>query len=192
MDYFCHMNTFGLISLTSCAIAVCVNLVYLVKQQDPPNSIQPNAGIMHEGAVYITVLFMDTVDSLNGMMGVWLEKPQITGFIKSLWSCYTNEIGQSMCNCDMGLLPDTQNCGLRMRQECRERFPRHRLQRKSLVSDTGMHHDTCVRHVPWCMSVSLTCSGREKHSRHSRRMRNQQFCVSGKRPMLQYVYDCTL
>ena len=26
----------------------------------------------------------------------------------------------------MGLLPDTQNCGLRMRRECRERFPRHR------------------------------------------------------------------
>ena len=26
----------------------------------------------------------------------------------------------------MGLLPDTQNCGLRMRRECRERFPSHR------------------------------------------------------------------
>ena len=26
----------------------------------------------------------------------------------------------------MGLLPDTQNCGLRMRQECRECFPRFR------------------------------------------------------------------
>ena len=26
----------------------------------------------------------------------------------------------------MGLLPDTWNCGLRMRRECRERFPRHR------------------------------------------------------------------
>ena len=24
---------------------------------------------------------------------------------------------------DMGLLPDTQNCRLRMRRECRERFP---------------------------------------------------------------------
>ena len=23
----------------------------------------------------------------------------------------------------MGLLPDTKNCGLRMRRECRERFP---------------------------------------------------------------------
>ena len=28
---------------------------------------------------------------------------------------------------EMGLLPDTQNRGLRMRRECRERFLRHRL-----------------------------------------------------------------
>ena len=39
----------------------------------------------------------------------------------------------------MDLLPDTQNCGLHMRRECRERFPRHRPQRKP-VSDPGMHH----------------------------------------------------
>ena len=39
----------------------------------------------------------------------------------------------------MGLLPYTQNGGLRMRREYRERFPRHRLQRKLLVSDPGMH-----------------------------------------------------
>ena len=56
----------------------------------------------------------------------------------------------------MGLLPDTQNCGLRMRRECWERFPRYRFQRKLLVSDPGMHHGTCVRHVPRCMSGSLT------------------------------------
>ena len=41
----------------------------------------------------------------------------------------------------MGLLPDTQICGLRMR---RERFPRHPLQTNSLVIDPGMHHGTCV------------------------------------------------
>ena len=35
-------------------------------------------------------------------------------------------------------------------------FFRHRLQRKPLVSDPGMHHGTCVTHVPWCMSGSLT------------------------------------
>ena len=52
-------------------------------------------------------------------------------------------------------------------------------------SDPHMHHGTCVTHIPWCMPGSLT-SGflwsrwREKFSRHSRRMRNAQFYVSGK------------
>ena len=43
-----------------------------------------------------------------------------------------------------------------MRRECRERFPRHRLQMKPLVSEPDMHHGTCVTHVPWCMSGSFT------------------------------------
>ena len=55
----------------------------------------------------------------------------------------------------MGLLPDTQNCGLCMRRECREHFPRHWLQRKPLVSDSG------VTHVPWCKSGLPTRGGGE-------------------------------
>ena len=55
-------------------------------------------------------------------------------------------------------------------------------------SDPSMHHGTCVTHVPWCMPGSLTgdfhwSRWRGKRSRHSRRMRNPQFCVSGKRPI---------
>ena len=61
----------------------------------------------------------------------------------------------------MGLLPEIKNCGSRMRRECRERFPRHRLQRKPLVSDPDMHHGACMTHVPWCMSGSLTRGGEE-------------------------------
>ena len=61
----------------------------------------------------------------------------------------------------MSLFPDTQNCGLRMRRECREPFPRHRLQRKPLVGDPGMHHGTSVMHVLRCMLGSLTHSGGE-------------------------------
>ena len=60
-----------------------------------------------------------------------------------------------------GPLTRYENCGLRMRRECQERFPRHWLQRKPLVSDPGMHHGTCVTHVPWCMSGSLTRGGGE-------------------------------
>ena len=56
------------------------------------------------------------------------------------------------------------------------------------VSDSDMHHGTCVTHVPWCMSESQTSDflwsrWRGKRTRHSRCMRNPQFCVSGKRPM---------
>ena len=40
-------------------------------------------------------------------------------------------------------------------------FPRRRFQRKPLISDPGMHHGTCVTHVPWCMSGSLTCGNGE-------------------------------
>ena len=43
----------------------------------------------------------------------------------------------------MGLLSIAKKYRLLMRQECRKRFPRHRLQRKPLVSDPGIHHGTC-------------------------------------------------
>ena len=49
-----------------------------------------------------------------------------------------------------------------MRRECRQRFIGHRLQRIPLVSNPGMHHATCVTHLPWCMSGSLTRGGGEK------------------------------
>ena len=88
----------------------------------------------------------------------------------------------------MGLLPDTYNCELSMHRECRERFPP-----PPRFSDPDMHHGTCVTHVPWCMPGSLTngflWSERQgKHSRYSRRMRNPQIYVSGKRPMSGLVY----
>ena len=56
------------------------------------------------------------------------------------------------------------------------------------VSDSDMHHGTCVTHVPWCIPGSLISGFRWSRwrgncSRHSRRMRNPRFYVSGKRPM---------
>ena len=53
----------------------------------------------------------------------------------------------------MGLLPDAQTCGLCMRWECRERFPRQRLRRKPLVSDS--------RHTSRHVSRWLTRGGGE-------------------------------
>ena len=63
-----------------------------------------------------------------------------------------------MCH---GLLPGTWNWWLRMRRECRERFPHQRLESKPLVNDPGMRHGTFVTHVPWCISGSLTRVGGE-------------------------------
>ena len=78
-------------------------------------------------------------------------------------------------------------CGLRMRCECRERFPP-----SPRVSNPDMHRSTCVTHVPRCTSGSLTSDflwfrWRGKRFWHSRRMRNPQFCVSRKRPMHIFV-----
>ena len=55
------------------------------------------------------------------------------------------------------------------------------------INDPGMHHGTCVTHVPWCMPGSLV-SGflwsrlRGKRSRHSRRMRNPHFTYLARGP----------
>ena len=59
------------------------------------------------------------------------------------------------------------------------------------INDPDMYHGTCVTPVPWCMPGSLT-SGflwsrwRRKLYRHSRRMRNPQFYVSGNRSMVGF------
>ena len=50
------------------------------------------------------------------------------------------------------------------------------------VSDPDMHHGTCVTHVPWSLtSVFRWSRWHGNRSRHSRRMQNPQFYVSGKR-----------
>ena len=64
-----------------------------------------------------------------------------------------------------------------MRRECRERFPRHQLPKKPLVSDPGI----APRHVPWCMSGSLT--NPRWRGKRSRCKCNPSFYVSGKRPI---------
>ena len=78
----------------------------------------------------------------------------------------------------MGLLPDTCNCGLQMPGT---------FSLPPRVTDPGMHHGTCVAHVPWCMPGSLA-SGflwsrwRGKRSRHSRRVRKPQFAYLTRGP----------
>ena len=72
---------------------------------------------------------------------------------------------------------------VRMRRECRERFPRHRrwaIPTCITARASRTCRDACRDR--W-LSVSFEIGGGGKRSRHSRRMRNQQFYVSGKRPM---------
>ena len=59
-----------------------------------------------------------------------------------------------------------------------------------------MHSGTCVSHVPWCMPGSLTkgflwIRWQGKRSRHSRLMRNPQFCVSFERPIAM-LFNCSM
>ena len=53
---------------------------------------------------------------------------------------------------------------------------------KPPVSDPGMHHGTCVTHAVMFVAIANQ-QWRGKRSRNSRRMRNPQFYVSGKRPI---------
>ena len=81
----------------------------------------------------------------------------------------------------MGLLPDTLNCGLRMRRECRERFPHpRRLEIPTCI--TARASRTCRDAMPGSLTcVFLWSWWLGKRSRHSRRMRNPQFYLFGKR-----------
>ena len=83
------------------------------------------------------------------------------------------------CTGTMGLLPDAQNCGLRVSGMPGTFSPLPRF------SDPDMHHGKCVAHMQLCMPGSLTSGFLRSRWRgkHSRRMRKPQFCVSGKRPM---------
>ena len=98
---------------------------------------------------------------------IWLQNwPESTDICDITWTKDTHQnrmhiswdvlSGSLGLGDSMGLLPDTQICGLRMRREYRKRFSR---QTKPLASDPDMHHRMCVMHVTWYMSGSLTRSG---------------------------------
>ena len=56
------------------------------------------------------------------------------------------------------------------------------------VSDPDMHHGTYVKHMPRSLTSGFIWSRwRGKRSRHSWRMRNPQFYVSGKRPIAPWM-----
>ena len=59
----------------------------------------------------------------------------------------------------------------------------------SLVSDTVMHHGTCVKHTPWCMSGPLTCSGTENVPDIPGACANYNFAYLVRGPLLLIIAD---
>ena len=87
--------------------------------------------------------------------------------------------------CRNGPLARYANLRVRMRRKCRERFPRHHRQAiPTCITARASRtcRDACRDRQ---LTVSFEIGGGGKRSRHSRRMRNLQFYVSGKRPMVR-------
>ena len=103
------------------------------------------------------------------MQRIWQEV-SVCGIPSTSWN------GNSDSHVCKNVHPAYQKLRVHTHGECRERFPRHRLQRKPHVSDPGKHHGTCVTHVPWCMSGALTRGDKQDFPGLSG--------VSGKRPMV--------
>ena len=76
-----------------------------------------------------------------------------------------------------------------MRRECRERFLRHRLQMKPLVSYPGVHHGTCHTHVSWCMSESITRGGGENIPGIPGACTNHSFAYLVRGPCMPTILD---
>ena len=97
------------------------------------------------------------------------------------------------CSCEAAHGPLTRHMKLRVAHE--PRMPatlyRHWLQRKLLVSDSGMHHGTCVTHVPWCMSGSLTRGGGENVPGIPGACATRNFTYLVRGPLVEMVFSST-
>ena len=89
---------------------------------------------------------------------IWLSIAGWLNLVRSWASCQIRKIVVCACAGNAGNI-----------------FPTRRLQMKPIVSDPGMHHGTCVTHVPWCMPGSLTCGGGENVPGIPQCMRTRNF-----------------
>ena len=108
--------------------------------------------------------------------GIWLS---CLNFNSDLYT--TSEVRTWTRNY-MGLLPDTQNCRLRMRRECRERFPPPPIS-KETVSWRSRHASRHVLDARAVIHVGIAyLRWRGKRSRHSRRTRTRNFTYLARGP----------
>ena len=83
------------------------------------------------------------------------------------------------CWISTGLLLDSHNCGLGMRREMPGMFSP-----PSTSSETASYRSQLAsRHMRHAHAVMYVCIAKIKRFRHTQRVRNLQFCASGKRPM---------
>ena len=110
-------------------------------------------GATHMASLYTRVYLTPAICSLI--------KPAVMGILmlftaKSTKSCYN-----SLCCIPWASYQIRKIAGCACAGNAGNVFPRRRFQKKPLVSYPGMHHGTCVTHVPWCMSGSGTRGGGE-------------------------------
>ena len=90
------------------------------------------------------------ISIVNWITSVW-KGSMILKALPDDVSTFLQQRAHAWASCQIGKNPGCACAGNAVNV-----FPRHRLERKSLVCDLGMHHGTCVTHVPCCMSGSLT------------------------------------
>ena len=127
--YPLHCSDFQIIF---CLFA-CISLILFYCSDD-------NASLKHFSE---SIWWHHVVEALSTLLAFWVGNPSV--FRKdhahaSRFVVFCCDMVSFDLQCHiMGLLPDTQNWGLRMRQECRERFPHHR----------GLAIPTCITARVW-------------------------------------------
>ena len=101
---------------------------------------------------FIAIYFFSKI-RINAAIFLWIRDLNLVVLV-ILCFCKKNNQGLDDVFLYMGLLRKIAGCACT--GNAGNLFIRHRLQRKPIVSDPGMHHGTCVKHVSWCMSGSLT------------------------------------
>ena len=135
--------------------------------------------LLHNDLVFNDQWFLQTSGTARGKRYAPIL-PIFSWLIRSIGEWHPCPSGQLL----HGPLARYVKLRVRMRRECRERFPRHRrwaIPTCITARASRTCRDACRDRQ---LAVSFEIGGGGKRSRHSRRMRNLQFYVSGKRPIV--------
>ena len=142
----------------------------------------PQLSICHQ--VCVSLIRVNSTSTVNAR-SLLMEASLLYNILWDLGKGTTSQKGYQMrdgLSFTMGLLPDTQNCGCACAGNAGNVFP--------VTAGKRSRHacrDACRGRY---IVVSFEIGGGGKRSRHSRRMRNPYFYVSGKRPMDEINMIC--